>query len=256
VQFLREAVHHLHVDSQGGHRRIAGKQGDLLAQLAPVQIHWHGSVGLKGTLRRGQVRFMPTGAQLSAKPSDPRTLGWAIGADLSASTMKKLSSSTTRKIRGEVILPFNVVSNELRALLSLLGDATLVGLFDEWSEIDKDLPVQPYLAHEQDRSHDDSRCPGLCHSWPIHPIAYATAAVGPSSPSLSVAPDRASSVHPWRPVRVRTKPETACQPSDRQVIATGAWCASGGRRHAAVVLGPYQHGPRIELDQQLIRLRA
>jgi hypothetical protein len=149
VQVMDRLAQELHAFVRGLNQttyweRVFGNKRAQVAQQADAAASL-----LQETLRRGQVRFLPTGeaseeastlaetskaagAQLSAKLSDPRTLGWAVGADLSASTLKRLSSSTTRKIRSEVILPFNVVSNELRALLSLLGDATLVVLFDEW----------------------------------------------------------------------------------------------------------------------------
>jgi hypothetical protein len=118
---------------------------------------------LRNTLTSGQVRMLPKGvvsdesatlaetsksasAGLSAKLSDPRTLGWAVSGSIEGSSRRTISESTSRRINGEVILPFKQVAAYIFDLLSLLGGASLVILFDEWSDVDKDLNVQPYLA--------------------------------------------------------------------------------------------------------------
>ena len=136
---------------------------------------------LEETLKSGQVRLLPAGevsneattlaetsrsssagASIRLDPSimlDPRTLGWAVKAGTTAEKSAKSSLLTTRKIRGEVILPFSQVSYDLRCLLELLGKASIHVLFDEWSEIDKDPLVQPYLAEMLRRT--ASAVPGM-----------------------------------------------------------------------------------------------
>lgn len=134
----------------GGKRSQAAKQADAIA------------VTLHDVLTNGQVRVLPTGdvseeaislAEISKKVAagalvriDPRNLGWVIKAGARAERSTKSSSLTTWNIHGEVILPFSQVSFQLERLLDLLGKASLHILFDEWSEIDKDPQVQPYLA--------------------------------------------------------------------------------------------------------------
>lgn len=77
---------------------------------------------------------------------DPRTIGWTVKAGTAAEKSAKSSSVITRSIRGEIILPFTQVSYQLGRLLELLDNASIHILFDEWSDIDKDPRVQPYLA--------------------------------------------------------------------------------------------------------------
>ena len=136
---------------RGGQRSQTARQADAIAAL------------LEETLTSGQVRLLPAGevsdeattlaetsrsasVGASLKLTDPRTLGWAVKAEAAAARSRRSSSLTTRKIRGEVILPFSQVSSDLSRLLELLGETSLYLLFDEWSEIDKDPQVQPYLA--------------------------------------------------------------------------------------------------------------
>jgi len=113
-------------------------------------------------LTSGQVRRLPAGEvsdesktllETSVNSStgasiklDPRTVGWTIKAGTTAEKNAKSSSIITRKISGEIILPFAQVSHQLRLLLELLDNASIHILFDEWSDIDKDPQVQPYLA--------------------------------------------------------------------------------------------------------------
>jgi hypothetical protein len=82
-----------------------------------------------------------------------------VKAEAGASSSKKLSSLTTRTIRGEIILPFNQVSSTIRRLVELLNNASICILFDEWSEVDKDPQVQPYLAEMLRRT--ASAVPGM-----------------------------------------------------------------------------------------------
>lgn len=147
----------------GGKKSQNARQADVIATL------------LKETLTSGQVRLLPAGeasdeattlAETSQSASagasiklDPRTLGWAIKADAAAARSKASSSLTTRKIRGEVILPFSQVSSDLARLLELLGQASILVFFDEWSEVDKDPRVQPYLAEMLRRT--TSAVPGM-----------------------------------------------------------------------------------------------
>ena len=117
---------------------------------------------LAETLISGQVRRLPSGEVLdeattlletSSKSgieasvrADPRTLGWALKAGTASERNARSSSTSTRKTHGEVILPFSYVSSRLESLLELLNEASIHILFDEWSDIDKDQQVQPYLA--------------------------------------------------------------------------------------------------------------
>lgn len=130
---------------------------------------------LEETLTSGQVRFLPAGeasdeattlTETSRNSSirasvklDPRSLGWALKAGTTAAKNAKSSSLTTRKIRGEVIMPFGGVASELRSFLALLDMASIHILFDEWSEVDKDPQVQPYLAEMLRRT--ASAVPGM-----------------------------------------------------------------------------------------------
>ena len=134
----------------GGKKSQTARQADMIAAT------------LEETLTSGQVRLLPAGevsdeattlAETSQSASagasinlDPRTLGWAVKAGVAAAKSRKSSSLTTRTIHGEVILPFSQVSSALGHLLELLGGASIYVLFDEWSEVDKDPQVQPYLA--------------------------------------------------------------------------------------------------------------
>jgi hypothetical protein len=147
----------------GGKKSQAEKHADAIA------------VTLHDVLTSGQIRVLPTGdvseeatslAETSKRVAagalvriDPRNLGWAIKAGAEAERNTKSSSLMTRNIHGEVILPFSQVSFELERLLDLLGKASLHILFDEWSEIDKDPQVQPYLAEMLRRT--ASAVPGM-----------------------------------------------------------------------------------------------
>jgi len=147
----------------GGKKSYAAKQADESAAI------------LEDILTSGQVRVLPTGEvsdkatslaetskQVSAGASiktDPRSLGWAVKAGARAERSTKSSSLITRNIRGEVILPFSQVSLQVERLLDLLGNASLHLLFDEWSEVDKDPQVQPYLAEMLRRT--ASAVPGM-----------------------------------------------------------------------------------------------
>lgn len=120
------------------------------------------AVALEEILISGQVRRLPAGEvsdesttllETSVNSSigasiktDLRTLGWAVKAGTAAEKNAKSSSVITRKISGEIILPFAQVSLQLGRLLQLLDNASIHILFDEWSDIDKDPAVQPYLA--------------------------------------------------------------------------------------------------------------
>jgi hypothetical protein len=134
----------------GGGKSQAARQADAIATV------------LEEALTRGKVQRLPSGevldeattlAQNSESSSagasikvDPRNLGWVVKAGTAAGRSMKSSSLTTRKIRGEVILEFREVSSGLVRLLELLGKASIHVLFDEWSDVDKDQQVQPYLA--------------------------------------------------------------------------------------------------------------
>jgi len=120
------------------------------------------AAALDEILTSGQVRCLPAGEasdesttllETSANSSigasvklDPRTIAWAVKAGTAAEKNTKSSSVLTRRISGEVVLPFAQVSLLLGRLLQLLDDASIYILFDEWSDIDKDPQVQPYLA--------------------------------------------------------------------------------------------------------------
>lgn len=161
VATLKQANFWDHV-AGGGKSQAARKADEIVAML-------------EGALTSGQARLLPTGevsdeattlletsrnssADASIKV-DPQSLGWALKAGTSAERSAKTSSVTTRKIRGEVILPFSQVSSCIRQLLELLGNASIYLLFDEWSEVDKDRRVQPYLAEMLGRT--ASSVPGM-----------------------------------------------------------------------------------------------
>lgn len=147
----------------GGKKSQTAKQADEIAAT------------LENILTSGQVRVLPAGevsdkatslAETSKRASagaslriDPRSLGWAVKAGKRTERNTKSSSLITRKIQGEVILPFSQVSSQLERLLDLLGNASLHILFDEWSEVDKDPQVQPYLAEMLRRT--ASAVPGM-----------------------------------------------------------------------------------------------
>jgi len=114
-------------------------------------------------VEKGEVRFFPSGegseevqnlhvasakaaADARISLSDPRKLGWKLDAELSRSAETKRSGLEVRKIKGQVILPFSQISAMIEQLLELLDGASLVVLFDEWSDVDEHLDTQPYLA--------------------------------------------------------------------------------------------------------------
>jgi Cdc6-like AAA superfamily ATPase len=118
---------------------------------------------LSELLEKGDVRFFPTGVvseevqnlkQATGKVaggaslnlSDPRKLGWKLDVEAAGSAEVKRSGVETKTVKGEVILPFGEVSSKISELLNLIDGATLVVLFDEWSDIDKDLATQPFFA--------------------------------------------------------------------------------------------------------------
>jgi hypothetical protein len=137
-------------------RIVGGKKSQTAKQADEIAATLH------EILISGQVRVLPTGAVSDKATSlaevskgasagasiriDPRSLGWAVKAGTFIDRNTKLSSLVTRDIHGEVILPFSQVASQLERLLDLLGKASLHILFDEWSEVDKDPRVQPYLA--------------------------------------------------------------------------------------------------------------
>jgi hypothetical protein len=147
----------------GGKKSQAARQADRIAST------------LEDILTSGQVRVLPAGevsdratslAETSKGASaggsiriDPRSLGWALKAGAHGERTTKSTSLRTRRIQGEVILPFSQVSSQLESLLDLLGKASLHILFDEWSEVDKDPQVQPYLAEMLRRT--ASAVPGM-----------------------------------------------------------------------------------------------
>src|SRR5260370_33031227 len=147
----------------GGKKSQTAKQADEIAAT------------LGEILTSGQVRVLPTGevsdkatslAEISKAASagasirvDPRSLGWAVKAGTHLGIITRSSSLITRKIHGEVILPFSQVSSQVERLLDLLGKASLHILFDEWSEVDKDPQVQPFLAEMLRRT--ASAVPGM-----------------------------------------------------------------------------------------------
>lgn len=134
------------VGGKSQHERTAN---EIAAALDEILIH-------------GQVRRLPSGEVSDESTSlletsfnssiggsiklDPRTIGWAVKAGTAAEKNANSSSVVTRKISGEVILPFAQVSYQILRLLQLLDNASIHILFDEWSDIDKDPRVQPYLA--------------------------------------------------------------------------------------------------------------
>jgi hypothetical protein len=114
-------------------------------------------------LTTGEVRFIPAGAGtmeaktlheaatsvtagIRASISDPRSLGWSVDLGASHDRTTTDSAMTLRTVQGQVILPFSQVTKTIERLLSLLGKAKLSILFDEWSDVDHDIHVQPYLA--------------------------------------------------------------------------------------------------------------
>jgi hypothetical protein len=117
---------------------------------------------LKEILTTGQVRHLPAGEESAESTTlletsvnssigasikiDPKTIGWAVKAGTAAERNAKSSLVITRTISGEIILPFSQVAFQIGRLLELLDNASIHILFDEWSDIDKDPMVQPYLA--------------------------------------------------------------------------------------------------------------
>ena len=150
-------------------RVVGGKKSQTARQADGI------AAALEDILTSGQVRVLPAGevsdratslAETSKGASagasiriDPRSLGWALKAGAGGERTAKTTSLRTRKIQGEVILPFSQVSSQLESLLDLLGKASLHILFDEWSEVDKDPQVQPYLAEMLRRT--ASAVPGM-----------------------------------------------------------------------------------------------
>jgi hypothetical protein len=149
--FVRELYHANFWDRViAGGRSLQARTADEIAIL------------LEGVLTSGQVRLLPAGevsresttlAESSRNSSigtsiklDPRSIAWSLQAGTAAERSARSTSVITHKINGETVLPFAQVTHSLQRLLVLLNSATIHILFDEWSDIDKDLRVQPYLA--------------------------------------------------------------------------------------------------------------
>ena len=144
--------------------RLVGSPGATQSKAAHQIAH-----DLFNLLTTGQIRILPSGdasteartvneaiekaaasTGLSINIADPRSLGWKIGADLAASREQRRTGVSTLHLKGDVILPFNEVSRKLHDLLGLLGNSSLVVLFDEWSDIE--MVAQPYLADMMKRT--------------------------------------------------------------------------------------------------------
>jgi Cdc6-like AAA superfamily ATPase len=163
VEFIKTLVFQLHefIDSQldpGFWDKLSfGKQTQTAERAQSIAKE------LYQLIQKGEVRFLPAGeasdeiqtlnetaakvsAGASLNLSDPRSLGWKAEWGASAGKETKQSGIELRKMKGQVILPFSQVSAKIQELLTLLGGASLVVLFDEWSDLDRDLNAQPYLA--------------------------------------------------------------------------------------------------------------
>ena len=124
----------------------------------------------------GNVLLLPAGqASTEAKSLSEISTGFAVGAGLSSNVIApsqigfalsggaeqraERSKVQTITIAGEVVLPYEVIVHKLRALVSVPGrDTSVVVLFDEWSSIDQDPAVQPFLADLLKRTFND-------HAW-------------------------------------------------------------------------------------------
>jgi len=118
---------------------------------------------LYALLHHGEALFLPVGeasheirtlqeaqSSLSGRVqlnlSDPRNLGWKVEVGAGQTRELEESGITLRTIQGQIVLPFSEVSERIVELLGLIDASSLVVLFDEWSDIDRRLETQPYLA--------------------------------------------------------------------------------------------------------------
>jgi hypothetical protein len=78
--------------------------------------------------------------------ADPACLGWDISAGVPTIEYKELRAIVPSVIKGRLIITAVQAMALVRSILDLLGQASLVVLFDDWSEVDVDVEIQPYLA--------------------------------------------------------------------------------------------------------------
>jgi hypothetical protein len=78
--------------------------------------------------------------------ADPACLGWDISAGVPTIEYKELRAIVPSVIKGRLIITAVQAIALVRSILDLLGKASLVVLFDDWSEVDVDVEIQPYLA--------------------------------------------------------------------------------------------------------------
>ncbi|RZB33354.1 MAG: hypothetical protein SRB1_01182 [Desulfobacteraceae bacterium Eth-SRB1] len=135
----------------GGKNTKTAKKAQGIAQQLYELIH------------KGQIRYLPAGEAseeikslyetiekisggVKLNLSDPKNIGWKLEIGAEGSDEIKKSGIELKKIKGEIILPFSQVTKKIQELLDLLEGAKIVLLFDEWSDTDKQIDTQPYLA--------------------------------------------------------------------------------------------------------------
>jgi len=117
-------------------------------------------------LTAGQVRMLPAGGaqadyedldevvsrqrvaaggNAAAALSDTRTLGIKLEAPAAKELRESVPQVSTRTVAGQAYLPFAGVTELIRRLLGMLGEASLAILVDDWSLLG-DADVQPLLA--------------------------------------------------------------------------------------------------------------
>lgn len=127
-------------------RRSIRRLDELLTQgkvrLLPVGT---ASIQLDNLSEQASKLRLAAGWSADFTLSDPGSLGVELGA--SGEKLLKVASKqvTTQKIGGETYLPFVEITEIIRELLSMLDNASLVILIDEWSSVGG-ADVQPLLA--------------------------------------------------------------------------------------------------------------
>lgn len=163
IEFIKTLIDRLHefinsqLDASFWDQLRGGKQSKTAQKAQSIANEMY------NLLTKGEVRFLPSGnaseeiqrinetvekvaAGTKINIADPRKLGWMLSLESGLGKSEGESEVILTNIKGQIILPFSEVAEKVQELLALLDSASLVILFDEWSDLDDKLDTQPYLA--------------------------------------------------------------------------------------------------------------